>query len=48
MTIIGLDIKCAVHAVSRFINSSRSVYCAAMLRIIRYVRNTMHFGMFFT
>jgi hypothetical protein len=45
LTITRLDISYAVHVVSQFMTSPRTVHFAAVLRILRYVRSTMHQGL---
>ena len=45
LTITRPDISYAVHVVSQFMTSPRTVHFAAVLRILRYVRGTMHQGL---
>ena len=45
LTITRPDISYVVHVVSQFMTSPRTVHFAAVLRILRYVRGTMHQGL---
>jgi hypothetical protein len=45
LTITRPDISYAVHVVSQFMTSPRTVHFAAVLRILRYMRGTMHQGL---
>ncbi|KAM7529809.1 hypothetical protein LguiB_033219 [Lonicera macranthoides] len=48
LTITRPDISHAVHIVSQFMSTPRSVHFAAVLRIIRYVKGTIHKGLYFS
>ena len=45
LTITRPDISYVIHVVSQFMTSPRTVHFAAVLRILRYVRGTMHQGL---
>lgn len=45
LTITRPDIAHAVHVVSQFMATPRSIHYAAILRIIRYLRGTLHRGL---
>jgi hypothetical protein len=47
-TVTRPDVTYVVHTVSQFMNALTLVHLTAMLRIIQYMRDTMHFGMFFS
>ncbi|KAM7496324.1 hypothetical protein LguiA_020738 [Lonicera macranthoides] len=45
LTITRPDISHAVHIVSQFMSAPRSIHFAAVLRIIRYIKGTLHQGL---
>ncbi|KAM7510811.1 hypothetical protein LguiB_009686 [Lonicera macranthoides] len=48
LTITRPDISYTVYIVSRFMSAPRSVHFAAVLRIIRYIKGTIHNGLRFS
>jgi hypothetical protein len=42
LTVTRPDIAYAVHIISQFVSAPRSTHWAALLRILRYVRSTLH------
>ncbi|XP_058185841.1 uncharacterized mitochondrial protein AtMg00810-like [Rhododendron vialii] len=42
LTVTQLDISYAVHIVSQFVSAPRTTHWAALLRILRYLRGTLH------
>ena len=47
LTMIQPDISHAVHTVSQFVSNPHKPHLAAALRILRYVKGTLHHGLFF-
>ncbi|XP_026420157.1 uncharacterized protein LOC113316152 [Papaver somniferum] len=48
LTITRPDISHAIHVVSQFMSAPRSIHYAAVLRILRYLKGTLHQGLHFS
>ena len=47
LTMTRLDISHAIHTVSQFVSDPHKPHLAAALRILRYVKGTLHHGLLF-
>ena len=48
LTITHLDISYAIHQVSQYLSAPRSTHYAAVLRILRYLKDTLFHGLFYS
>ena len=48
LTVICPDLAYVVHLVSQFMSTPRSTHYAAVLRILRYIKGTLFYGLHFS
>ena len=48
LTITHLDISYAIHQVSQYLSAPRSTHYAVVLRILRYLKDTLFHGLFYS
>ncbi|XP_065618795.1 uncharacterized mitochondrial protein AtMg00810-like [Quercus suber] len=48
LTVTRLDISYTVHQVSQYLSALRSIHCAAVLHILRYLKGTLFHGLFYS
>ena len=48
LTVTRPDISYAVHQVSQYLSAPRSIHYAAVLRILRYLKGTLFYGLFYS
>ena len=48
LTVTRLDISYAIHQVSQYLSAPRSTHYAAVLRILRYLKDTLFYDLFYS
>ena len=48
LTVTRLDISYAIHQVSPYLSAPRSTHYAAVLRILRYLKDTLFYDLFYS